>query len=88
MFETRSISYFFLKKVLRNIYLYLTRSLVGKASRSKHEIHFCFIYTLHTLPGGNYIVYFYYIYVLSVTHRVRSGVEYSTHGVTLVLKKF
>lgn len=68
--------------------MYLTRSSVEKRSRSKHEIHFCFIHILHSLPGGNYIVYFYYICVLSMTHHMRSGVEYSTHGITLVFKKF
>lgn len=65
--------------------MYLTRNPVGKRSWSKHEIHFCFTHTLHILPGGNYIVYFYYLCVLSMTHCMRSGVEYSTHGITLIL---
>lgn len=76
-----------LKFFLQNIYTYIQRGPVGKKSKSKHEIHFCFTHTLHTLPGGNYILYFYCICVLSMTHPMRSGVEYSTRGVMLVLKK-
>jgi hypothetical protein len=67
--------------------MYIKRGPVGKRSKSKHEIHFCFTHTLHTLPGGNYTLYFYCIYVLSVTHPMRSGMEYSTHGVRLILTK-
>lgn len=67
--------------------MYLTRKPVGKRSWSKHEIHFCFI-NLHILHGGNYIVYFYHICVLGMTHCYDVGVEYSTHSIMLILKKF
>lgn len=38
-------------------------------------------------PGGNFIYYLECACVLSVTHQMTSGVEFSTCGVKSILKK-
>lgn len=52
--------------------------------KSKHEIHFCFISTLGTYPEGNFVWYFQWACVLTVSHWTRSGMEFSIRGIRLL----
>jgi hypothetical protein len=66
-------------------YIY-ARGALGMGTKCKHEIHFCFLYTLYTLI----ILYssFKCAYVLFEVYHMRSNVAFSTCTVILALKKY
>lgn len=56
---------------------------------SKHQIKFCFLYALCVPLKQFYTVLFFFCtYILTVTHHIRSSVEFSTSGVISALRKF